>query len=268
MPFRRFSVFALTVFLGALICASFTGKAQAQSILMRRPQPAQAAPSLMASPLLPSAAPAAASAPASAPDMAPMSNDPVIQDIHVEGAQRLEAETVTSYLSLNVGDAATHDKMDASLKALYATGLFNDVRLSMQGSTLVVKVEENPIINRITFEGNSEISKDDLEKEVQLKSASGLHPAARATRRAAYPRSLSPLRPFRRRGQSQDRQTGAKPRRSGFRDHRRQAHRRAQALNLSATAISATTNCVRSSIRARAHGGGFSPPPIIMIPTA
>lgn len=100
---------------------------------------------------------------------ASMNNAAIIQDIHVEGAQRLEPETVTSYLALAKGDAASSDKLDASLKALYATGLFADVRLRMDGSTLVVTVAENPIINRVAFEGNWEVSKDDLEKEVQLK---------------------------------------------------------------------------------------------------
>ncbi len=93
-----------------------------------------------------------------------------ISDIRVEGVQRLEPETVISYLSLNKGDAATPSKLDASLKALYATGLFADVSLTMQGDVLVAKVAENPILNRVTFEGNDAISKEDLEKEVQLKS--------------------------------------------------------------------------------------------------
>lgn len=99
----------------------------------------------------------------------PTDTEDVIKDIRIEGAQRLEPETVNSYLTLAKGDHATPDKMDASLKALFATGLFTDVNLTMDGSTLVVKVEENPIIDRVTFEGNDEVSKDDLEKEVQLK---------------------------------------------------------------------------------------------------
>ncbi len=92
-----------------------------------------------------------------------------IQDIQIEGAQRLETETVTSYLTLARGDMATADKVDASLKALYATGLFADVSIGMRDTTLVVKVTENPVVNRVTFEGNDAISKEDLEKEVQLK---------------------------------------------------------------------------------------------------
>jgi len=94
---------------------------------------------------------------------------PVIQDIRVEGAQRLESETVLSYLTLAKGDQATPDKIDASLKALYATGLFADVSIDMDEGILTVKIQENPIVNRVTYEGNDAISTEDLEKEVQLK---------------------------------------------------------------------------------------------------
>lgn len=93
----------------------------------------------------------------------------LVQSVRIEGAQRLEAETVLSYLALSKGDLATPEKLNASLKALYATGLFSDARLVMDGGALVVTVEENPIINRVAFEGNDAVSKDDLEKEVQIK---------------------------------------------------------------------------------------------------
>ena len=93
----------------------------------------------------------------------------IITDIKVKGTERLEPETVVSYLTMAKGDQATSEKIDASLKALYATGLFKDINIEMDGSTLVVKVTENPIINRITFEGEDAISKDDHEKEIQLK---------------------------------------------------------------------------------------------------
>lgn len=99
-----------------------------------------------------------------------ITSDPIVQSIEIVGVQRLEHETVLSYLSIAKGDTASPEKIDASLKALYATGLFADVSLRMDGDKLVVNVAENPIINRVTFEGNDAISKEDLEKEVQLKS--------------------------------------------------------------------------------------------------
>jgi len=95
---------------------------------------------------------------------------PTVGDIQIEGAQRLEPETVASYLTISRGDEVTSETINASLKALYATGLFSDIQIAMKESTLVVKVTENPIVNQITFEGNSELTKEDLEKEVQLKS--------------------------------------------------------------------------------------------------
>lgn len=93
----------------------------------------------------------------------------VVSEIRIEGAQRLERDTVLSYLTVAQGDRANEEKIDGSLKALYATGLFADVQVMMDGSVLVVKIIENPIVSRITFEGNDAINKEDLEKEVQLQ---------------------------------------------------------------------------------------------------
>ncbi|MER2520418.1 MAG: outer membrane protein assembly factor BamA [Bdellovibrionales bacterium] len=102
---------------------------------------------------------------------AQMSGDAeLVQSIQIEGAQRLETETVMSYLTLSKGDLATAEKLDASLKTLYATGLFADARLIMDDGTLIVTVEENPIINRVAFEGNDAVTKEDLEKEVQIRA--------------------------------------------------------------------------------------------------
>jgi outer membrane protein insertion porin family len=128
---------------------------------------AEDAPAPMAAPAVPvSAVPPMAFMAAATP---PQAGGVVVEDIRVEGAERLEQDTVTSYLQVAKGDHATPEKLDASLKALYATGLFADIDLAMQGSTLVVKVTENPVINHISFEGEDAVSKDDLEKEIQLK---------------------------------------------------------------------------------------------------
>ena len=93
----------------------------------------------------------------------------IVKDIRIEGAQRLERETILSYLTLAAGDRANEEKLDGSLKALYATGLFADAQVALEGDTLLVKIVENPIVSKVTFEGQDKISKDDLEKEVQLK---------------------------------------------------------------------------------------------------
>ncbi|MET0431503.1 MAG: POTRA domain-containing protein, partial [Hyphomicrobium sp.] len=93
----------------------------------------------------------------------------VIKNIEVVGNRRVEPETVRSYLQFNNGDAYSASKVDASIKALFATGLFADVGIDYKGSTVVVTVKENPVINQVAFEGNSEVDTDTLRNEVQLK---------------------------------------------------------------------------------------------------
>src|SRR5215469_14539557 len=90
-----------------------------------------------------------------------------IADIKIEGTQRIEPETVRSYMQLNPGDRFTADRIDKALKNLFATGLFADVTLSREGNTLIVKVVENPIINEIAFEGNDHLEDKDLTNEIQ-----------------------------------------------------------------------------------------------------
>jgi len=92
-----------------------------------------------------------------------------ISDVKIEGLERIEPETVRSYLLLQAGDPWNPERVDGSLKALFATGLFADVKLDRQGNTLVVKVVENPIINRIAFEGNDKLSDKDLNAEIKLR---------------------------------------------------------------------------------------------------
>lgn len=93
----------------------------------------------------------------------------IIHEIRVEGVQRIEPETVRSYLTIHAGDPFDAEKIDESLKALFATGLFADVSIRRDGDAVVVQVVENPIINRLAFEGNSRIDTKVLEAEVQLK---------------------------------------------------------------------------------------------------
>jgi outer membrane protein insertion porin family len=93
----------------------------------------------------------------------------VIKTIRVEGNKRVEPETVRSYLTFSSGDVYDPAHIDESLKALFATGLFQDVRIRRDGATVVIVVVENPIINRVAFEGNSEIEDATLSSEVQLK---------------------------------------------------------------------------------------------------
>jgi outer membrane protein insertion porin family len=96
----------------------------------------------------------------------------VVRDIQVEGNRRVEPETVRSYLQFNVGDAYDGSKVDASLKALYGTGLFSDVSIDRNGTTVVIRVVENPIVNQVAFEGNAEVETETLRGEVQTKPRS------------------------------------------------------------------------------------------------
>jgi outer membrane protein insertion porin family len=90
--------------------------------------------------------------------------------IVVEGNRRVEADTIRSYFRLNAGERLDSYKIDQALKALYATGLFQDVRINQAGGRLVVTVIENPVINRVAFEGNSKLKDDQLANEVQSKT--------------------------------------------------------------------------------------------------
>jgi outer membrane protein insertion porin family len=93
----------------------------------------------------------------------------VIGAIEVEGNQRIEAPTIRSYLTVGVGDPFDPAQLDQSLKNLFATGLFDDVVLRREGDSLVVAVVENPIINRIAFEGNQRLDDETLDAELQLR---------------------------------------------------------------------------------------------------
>ena len=92
-----------------------------------------------------------------------------IESVLVEGNERIEADTVRSYLSVGPGDAFDSDAVNQSLKSLFETGLFADVAIRREGNALVVSVVENPIINRVVFEGNDAIEDEELESEIQLQ---------------------------------------------------------------------------------------------------
>jgi outer membrane protein insertion porin family len=96
-------------------------------------------------------------------------NTGVIEAIRVEGNQRIEEGTIRSYLLVQPGDRFDPDRIDRSLKTLYATGLFQDVRLGRSGNDLVVRVVENPIVNRVAYEGNHKLTDDQLRPDLQLR---------------------------------------------------------------------------------------------------
>lgn len=91
----------------------------------------------------------------------------VVKDIRVEGVQRTEAGTIFGYLPVRVGETFDDDKAASAIKALYATGIFKDVRIEAEGNVLVVFVEERPAVAGIQFSGIKEFDKDGLTKALK-----------------------------------------------------------------------------------------------------
>ena len=92
-----------------------------------------------------------------------------VRDIEVVGAQRVDPDTVRSYMRVRPGDVLGPRSINDALKSLFETGYFSNVNIDMRGNVLVVTVVENPIVNRIAFEGNRRIDDETLGPEVQLK---------------------------------------------------------------------------------------------------
>lgn len=91
-----------------------------------------------------------------------------VSRIEIQGNERTDPNTVRVYLNLKEGDDATPAALDASLRSLYRSGLFKDVKLSEDDGVLTVLVKENPIINRVSIEGADEIAFDKVQKELKL----------------------------------------------------------------------------------------------------
>ena len=87
----------------------------------------------------------------------------VIRSIQVRGADRVSADTVKSNLSIKPGQNFSSSDIDASVRRLFATGYFSDVKISVSGSTLVVVVNENQLINEVVINGNRKIKDDKLQ---------------------------------------------------------------------------------------------------------
>jgi outer membrane protein insertion porin family len=94
-----------------------------------------------------------------------------VAQVVIRGNQRVENETILSYMQLGQGDAFSDIAIDESIKSLFQTGLFKDVGIVRQGSALVITVSENPLINIVNFEGNVEVDDDTLKKEVDTRES-------------------------------------------------------------------------------------------------
>jgi outer membrane protein insertion porin family len=97
-----------------------------------------------------------------------------VNSIVVQGNRRVEADTVRSYFKVGPGERLDAAKIDAALKALYASGLFEDVHITQSGGHIIVTVVEAPVINRLAFEGNHRMKDEQLQEEIQSKARDSL----------------------------------------------------------------------------------------------
>jgi outer membrane protein insertion porin family len=95
-------------------------------------------------------------------------NAGIVRSVVVRGTERLEPETVRSYLNLAIGDRYDRDALDTALKALYASELFADATIRDDAGALTVEVKENPVINRIIIEGGKRIKEEKIREEIRL----------------------------------------------------------------------------------------------------
>ena len=96
----------------------------------------------------------------------------IIKTIQVQGNQRIEANTVASYLLFAPGDPFSETRLDTSIKTLYATGLFADVTIDPRDGNILVSVIENPIVNRVILEGNKSLKSDKITDEIDAEPRS------------------------------------------------------------------------------------------------
>jgi outer membrane protein insertion porin family len=150
-PVRNGLASGLAMLLGT---TALSGGAHAQAPAKPESAPAAA----------PAAQPGAAVAPA---PVAPASG--VVKRIVVEGNERIERDTITSYLIIQPGDTIGPEQIDLAVKTLFKTDLFADVSIELQNGDLVVRVIENPIINQVVFEGNHNLKDDKIRDEVTVR---------------------------------------------------------------------------------------------------
>jgi outer membrane protein insertion porin family len=93
-----------------------------------------------------------------------------LKKINITGLHRVEVGAVEDYITVKRGDDIDDERLENSLKRLYQTNWFSDIKFDVKGETLNVKVVENPTINQVAFEGNDSVSDDILKGEVAVKS--------------------------------------------------------------------------------------------------
>ncbi len=157
------SLRAAAVLMTGTILACTPGLAHAQAA-QQVPQ-AETPPAVQVAPVQ-----AAPGTPTAAPVAAAPAVTRTIRSLRVEGSQRVEGETILSYTKLRVGQPYTNESVDQAIRDLYASELLADVQIEgVETGDIVVRVRENPIINRVVLEGNKRLKNDKIEKEIKLK---------------------------------------------------------------------------------------------------
>jgi outer membrane protein insertion porin family len=140
----------------ALLVGTILGGLGVPAFAQETPAPDQAQPPATTESALPGA-----------PLVAPQPTG-TIRSLAVAGNQRLEPETVISYMKLRVGEPYTRERLDEALQDLYATELFADVVIRDNQGNLIIEVRENPVINRIILEGNKRLKDEKINPEIKL----------------------------------------------------------------------------------------------------
>ncbi|WNO55149.1 outer membrane protein assembly factor BamA [Stakelama saccharophila] len=99
----------------------------------------------------------------------PAAEQQVVKSIRVEGSQRIEPETILSYTKLRVGEPYTNATIDQAIKDLYQSDFLSSVEIAgVETGNLVIRIQENPVINRVVLEGNKRLKDDKIVKEIKL----------------------------------------------------------------------------------------------------
>ena len=95
-----------------------------------------------------------------------------LKNMRIQGTRRIEDATITNYTGMRIGQDVSAGDLDRATKTLFATGLFSNVDIQMNNGIATIKVEENPIVHEVFFEGNKALDDDVLKTEVQMKPRS------------------------------------------------------------------------------------------------
>tara|TARA_R110002110_G_scaffold33533_1_gene114838 strand:+ start:159081 stop:161510 length:2430 start_codon:yes stop_codon:yes gene_type:complete len=105
----------------------------------------------------------------------------IVEDIRIEGLQRITEGTVINYLPITEGEALTENRTSEILKALFQTGFFQDIGLSRENNILIIDVVERPTIGKITISGNDDIPTDNLTSTLKETGLAEGHVFDRST---------------------------------------------------------------------------------------